>query len=172
MLSLSSTNRFRTAVVVFSMVFLGLLGVAAGTRADTIVLKNGRRILAFNVVEVGEKIRYETSAGELSLPKSIVDHIEKGGAVPLAGSGAANAVQPGHHPTFHGHRWERTAEKSNIPQFTTERLTGNTSRNSRAKRGAVLRRRESMPRSAITRRLCSNFRAAIWITRLPTSAPR
>jgi len=91
MLRLSSTSRFTTAVRVFSMVLLGSLGVAASAPADTIVLKNGRRILAFNVVAVGEKIRYETSAGELSLPKSIVDHIEKGGAVPMAGSGATNA---------------------------------------------------------------------------------
>jgi len=30
------------------------------------------------------KIKYLTSAGELSLPKSIVDHVEKGGAVPMA----------------------------------------------------------------------------------------
>jgi tetratricopeptide (TPR) repeat protein len=67
-----------------------LLAVA-GSSADTIVLKNGRRILAFNVVEAGEKIKYETSAGELSLPKSIIDHIEKGGMVPMASSGAANA---------------------------------------------------------------------------------
>ncbi|MDP9338125.1 MAG: peptidase MA family metallohydrolase [Acidobacteriota bacterium] len=91
MLRPSSTNRFWTAARVLGMVLLGLLGVAAATPADTIVLKNGRRILAFNVAEVGEKIRYETSAGELSLPKSIVDHIEKGGAMPMAGSGVANA---------------------------------------------------------------------------------
>src|ERR1700693_4742733 len=51
----------------------------AGVWADTIVLKNGHRISASNVVEVGDKIRYETSVGELSLPKAIVDHIEKGG---------------------------------------------------------------------------------------------
>ena len=69
----------------------GLLLAGAGAWADTIVLKNGRRILAFNVVEAGDKIRYETNAGELSLPKSIIDHIEKGGMVPMAGSGAANA---------------------------------------------------------------------------------
>lgn len=50
--------------------------------ADTIVLKNGRRIIAMNVVEDGDKIRYETPAGQLSLPKSIVDHIEKDRAVP------------------------------------------------------------------------------------------
>jgi tetratricopeptide (TPR) repeat protein len=77
----------RAALLSFALALGGV-----GARADTIVLKNGRRILAFNVVEVGEKIRYETSAGELSLPKSIVDHIEKGGMVPMAGPGAANAA--------------------------------------------------------------------------------
>jgi tetratricopeptide (TPR) repeat protein len=49
------------------------------TAADTIVLKNGRRISATNAVEAGDKVTYQTSAGELSLPRSIVDHIEKGG---------------------------------------------------------------------------------------------
>src|SRR6202163_409756 len=50
--------------------------------ADTIVLKNGRRILALSVVDAGDKVRYQTAAGELTLPKSIVDNIERGGAVP------------------------------------------------------------------------------------------
>ena len=59
---------------------------------DTIVLKNGRRIVAFNVREEGDKVKYETSAGELSLPKSIVDHIEKGGGVPMGDSPAAAAA--------------------------------------------------------------------------------
>jgi tetratricopeptide (TPR) repeat protein len=54
---------------------------SAGAWADTIVLKNGHRISASNVMETGDKIRYETSEGELSLPKSIVDHIEKGSYV-------------------------------------------------------------------------------------------
>ena len=49
---------------------------------DTIVLKNGRRITALTVVDEGEKVRYQTASGELTLPKSIVDHIEKGGAGP------------------------------------------------------------------------------------------
>ncbi len=75
-----------------------LLLAGAGTRADTIVLKNGRRIMAFNVVEEGEKVQYETSAGQLSIPKSIVDHIEKGGAGPMwdsPGAAAANlAITP------------------------------------------------------------------------------
>jgi tetratricopeptide (TPR) repeat protein len=73
-----------------------LLGVAllfagAASHADTIVLKNGRRIAAINAREEGDKVIYETFAGELSLPKSIVDHIEKGGAVPMADSHAAAA---------------------------------------------------------------------------------
>src|ERR1700730_8497757 len=67
-----------------------LLAVAA--RADKIVLKNGRKIIAYNVVEDGDKIRYETSAGELALPKSIVDHIEKGGLMPVMGWPAAAAA--------------------------------------------------------------------------------
>lgn len=40
----------------------------------------------------GDKVTYETSAGELSLPKSIVDHIEKGGDVPMGDSPAAAAA--------------------------------------------------------------------------------
>ena len=81
-----------------------LLAISARASADTIVLKNGRRIAALSVVEEGDKVKYLTSAGELSLPKSIVDHIEKGGGAPLAetaGTAAANlaiappAMQPG-----------------------------------------------------------------------------
>jgi tetratricopeptide (TPR) repeat protein len=44
--------------------------------ADTIVLKNGRRIVASNVVEDGERITYETDAGQMSIPKSIVARID------------------------------------------------------------------------------------------------
>ena len=79
--------------IVIAVLALGALGmVSERAAADTIVLKNGRRILALSAVEDGDKVRYQTSAGELSLPKSIVDHIEKGGAVPMdaRGVGAAN----------------------------------------------------------------------------------
>src|SRR5216683_8212616 len=75
-----------------------LLAISTQAAADTIVLKNGRRIAALSVVEEGDKVKYLTSAGELSLPKSIVDHIEKGGAMPVAntpGAAAANlAIAP------------------------------------------------------------------------------
>ena len=65
---------------------------AMAARADKIVLKNGRTIVASNVREEGDKIRYETPAGELSLPKSIVDHIEKGGLMPMSQSPAEAAA--------------------------------------------------------------------------------
>lgn len=59
--------------------------------ADKIVLKNGRKIVAANVTEDANKVYYETSAGQLSIPKSIVDHIEKG-LTPVMGSPAADAA--------------------------------------------------------------------------------
>jgi tetratricopeptide (TPR) repeat protein len=73
-------------------IFAGLLMFAGAAQADKIVLKNGRQIVAYNVQEDGDKIRYETPAGELSLPKSIVDHIEKGGLMPVMESPAAAAA--------------------------------------------------------------------------------
>src|SRR5580704_19116988 len=79
---------FRRALKLCAVMFFA----AVVARADTIVLKNGRRIVANNVREEGDKVTYETSAGELSLPKSIVDHIEKGGAVPMADSPGADAA--------------------------------------------------------------------------------
>ncbi len=78
--------------------FFALLLIAAHARADKIILKNGRKIVAFNVVEDGDKIRYETSAGQLSIPKSIVDHIEKDGLLPMMESPAAAAANLIHPP--------------------------------------------------------------------------
>ena len=74
------------------MLYAVMFFVAIGAHADTIVLKNGRRIVANNVREEGDKVKYETSAGELSIPKSIADHIEKGGSVPMGDSPAAAAA--------------------------------------------------------------------------------
>lgn len=52
-----------------------LLSVSA-VEADTIVLKNGRRIVAANVREDAEHVSYETPAGTMSIPKSIVARID------------------------------------------------------------------------------------------------
>src|ERR1700737_4238824 len=62
--------------------------------ADTIYLKNGRKIAASNVVQENGQVSYETSAGRLSLPASIVDRVVRD-ALPLdsaAGTAADKAA--------------------------------------------------------------------------------
>ena len=54
-----------------------ILIVVSSAGADTIVLKNGRRIVAEHVTESGDRVSYQTPAGELSLPKSIVARIDR-----------------------------------------------------------------------------------------------
>lgn len=84
--------RRREATRSVAGVLLSLLACAATAHGDKIVLKNGRQIVAFHVTEDGNKVHYETSAGQLSIPKSIVDHIEKGGLMPVMESPAAAAA--------------------------------------------------------------------------------
>jgi len=94
------------------MLFAGLLVCAVTARADKIVLKNGRKIVAYNVFEDGDKIHYETAAGELSIPKSIVDHIEKGGLMPVTESPATAAANLNMSPP----PMEATANAAEIDQ--------------------------------------------------------
>src|SRR3984885_12162143 len=69
-----------------------LLLLATSASADTILLKNGRRIIAFNVVEDGDHVRYETPAGQMSIPKSIVLRIDRDNlGYSSAGSTASSA---------------------------------------------------------------------------------
>jgi len=94
----------RTRFLLFGTALLFLGSPAA---PDTIVLKNGRRIAALSAMEEGDKVKYMTSAGELSLPKSIVDHIEKGGFAGTAsppGDATANLTiaPPEIHPAGGG----------------------------------------------------------------------
>jgi tetratricopeptide (TPR) repeat protein len=63
----------RTATPVAALL---LLAVSSSAAADTIVLKNGRRIVAENVTEDDSHVTYQTAAGQLSIPKSIVARIE------------------------------------------------------------------------------------------------
>src|SRR5215467_14794180 len=73
-----------------------VLAVCGTARADTIVLKNGRRIVVLSVTQEGDKIRYETPAGTLTLPGAIVDHIERNGwpTVDTAGAGTLSFRPP------------------------------------------------------------------------------
>jgi len=101
---------------------LTLLPPAASLRADTIVLKNGRRIVALSVTDEGDKIRYETSAGSLTLPKSIVDHVEKGGMVAADAAPALSLKPP--------------AEASTLPPSNSE-VEGRVIRDGRVDRGYI-----------------------------------
>jgi len=68
-----------------------LLAVSAAS-ADTIVLKNGRRIVASNVVESNGRVSYETPAGELAIPQSIVARIERNDLAPTSSADSAPPV--------------------------------------------------------------------------------
>jgi tetratricopeptide (TPR) repeat protein len=65
---------------------------APSARADVIVLKNGKRITASQVIEENGHVSGETPAGRLSVPSSIVDHIERGGVVSSSGSAQATGL--------------------------------------------------------------------------------
>jgi tetratricopeptide (TPR) repeat protein len=67
------------------------LVAAASMPGDTIVLKNGRRIVALSVTQTGDKVTYETASGTLSLPSAIVDHVERGGVPSEEGPAGTSA---------------------------------------------------------------------------------
>ena len=67
---------FRTRIIAFIL----LLPVGAAAWADTILLKNGRKILADEVREKGDRIEYQIGDDTYAIPKSLVDHIDTGGS--------------------------------------------------------------------------------------------
>jgi tetratricopeptide (TPR) repeat protein len=75
------------------LTLLIVLAVSSAVAADTIVLKNGRRIIASNVTEDAEHVTYETPAGQMSIPKSIVARIERDNQT-YSSASAAGASPP------------------------------------------------------------------------------
>jgi tetratricopeptide (TPR) repeat protein len=77
----------RQAFRIFALLIA--VGLAGAAEADTIILKNGRQIVAANVTTAGGKVTFETAAGFMSLPERLVLRIEKDslGSLP---SGVAN----------------------------------------------------------------------------------
>jgi len=76
------------------------------TRARTpFVLKNGRRIVALSVARGRRQSALPDLGGELALPKSIVDHIEKGGAGQMPASPSAGAANLAITPPQHRRLW-------------------------------------------------------------------
>lgn len=72
-----------------------LSGVMNEARADTIVLKNGRRITVNVAKETADRVTGETDAGEISLPKSMVERIEHGPVDMPTSANRAGASAPG-----------------------------------------------------------------------------
>jgi tetratricopeptide (TPR) repeat protein len=66
----------RRAAPITALAALSLL-VSIATWADTIVLKNGKRIVASNVVDADGRITYDTPYGTMSIPKAIVARIDR-----------------------------------------------------------------------------------------------
>ncbi|MBI2956669.1 MAG: hypothetical protein HYY26_05095, partial [Acidobacteria bacterium] len=70
---------------------------ALSAAADIIVLKSGTRIEAWGVEERGDKVYYEGPAGQVALPRRLVERIERSDALPswaTAGSQAAAELPP------------------------------------------------------------------------------
>jgi tetratricopeptide (TPR) repeat protein len=63
--------------------------------AETVHLKNGRTIWAETVRENGNRIEYEVGENTFAIPKSLVDHIDRGGAPPeySTGSGSSKSTE-------------------------------------------------------------------------------
>jgi len=61
--------------------------VTGGVSADTIYLKNGRKITASHVTQENGQVSYETSAGRLSFPVSIVDRVVHDDSSPISTAG-------------------------------------------------------------------------------------
>jgi Peptidase MA superfamily len=68
----------------FSAVLCLFLAISGSLLADTIYLKNGRKITASHVIQENGQVSYETSAGRLSLPVSIVDRVVHDDSSPIS----------------------------------------------------------------------------------------
>lgn len=121
----------------------GAMLAAGAVRADKIILKNGRTIVAYSAVEVGDQVRYETAAGQMSLPRAIVDHIEKGGLMPMMESPAAaaaklNLAAPEMEPTANAAEIDKAAvhdgsiDREYIAKVEGEARSGGAEANERA----------------------------------------
>jgi len=71
---------------------------AIGAEADTIHLKNGRKILADQVRENGNHYQYDIGDDSYAIPKSLVDHVDAGG--PPASVATVGVTKVADLPTF------------------------------------------------------------------------
>ncbi len=69
-------RRFPSDFAIYAAMSLALAFPSASS-ADTIYLKNGKKIIAANVTQENGRVSFETSSGHLSLPASIVTRVER-----------------------------------------------------------------------------------------------
>src|SRR5260370_19437139 len=62
--------------------------------ADVIYLKNGRKIVAEITREGAKQIFYELGEGEIAIPRSLVDHIEKSPTEASRTSESTRSIRP------------------------------------------------------------------------------
>jgi tetratricopeptide (TPR) repeat protein len=102
-------------------------------RADTIILKNGRHITAENVTQDSDRVSYQTPAGEMSLPKSIVERVERDDFGYSAASKATSAppvsapeIQPvpGHEDVVRLTIHDNAIDYSYLSQLESEARSG------------------------------------------------
>ncbi len=73
----SPSHRLPPSVRAGWLAFLTLLVLATASQADEIFLKNGRKIAGSVIQENAQEIIIQQGGGEYSLPRSLVDHIDR-----------------------------------------------------------------------------------------------
>src|SRR5256885_16510782 len=74
------TARIRPVRAFSSFSLFVMLACALSAPADTIHLKNGRLIYADRVRQATKNVEYDIGDNSYAIPKSVVDHVESGGA--------------------------------------------------------------------------------------------
>ena len=81
-----------------------VLAVSIGMQAETIVLKNGTKIVVDSVHEENGKVRYEIGDDSYAIPKSAVDHIDSFGSPAASKRSAPSQTLYRRQPNLLSHR--------------------------------------------------------------------
>lgn len=83
-----------------TLIFAWIALASISACADTIHLKNGRKILADHVHENGNHFEYDIGDDSYAIPKSVVDHVDAGGMPASVVSSGGSAKSAGDLPAF------------------------------------------------------------------------
>lgn len=125
---------------------LGALSLAA----DVIVLKSGRRIEAWSVEERGDRVYYETPEGQVSLPKHLVERIERTGSGPASSLSVAARLPEVSLPALNDADVARVVAEGKIDRALLSSLESEANR---SPEGSVPRLRAAAAHLLVARRL-------------------